>query len=516
MRSNGTKQKNAIRYFSHGVGTFMASLDNTIVSASINQVIKDIGGFDKMSWVFTAYMLAATSTMLVFGKMSDLFGRKLFYLIGISMFLIGSALSGTAQNIDQLIAYRVIQGIGSGAIFPISFTIIYSISTDPKQAAKMSGVFAGIFGISSVFGPQIGTWISETSWLGWRWCFYVNVPFGIVSIITLLIALKESKSDQKPKVDYLGTVLLISSTVLLLLGLEWGGKDYAWDSVQIIGIFIGAALLIALFILVERKAKEPILPLTIFKNKMVMGTSIVVFCQGAIMFSAITYLPILSVAVIGNENSNSVLTPMMLPIMIGAIAGGFLCTKVPFRTIMAFSMAVGILVAYLLGSITHDTAKWVVTLIMITLGLIVLGPLMSVSQNAIAQSVDKRYIGIASSVVGFWRNIGGVMGAAITATIVNNYLKEKMKEFASATKMPVDKAQEIAKPEILMQDHTQIPAQIVDFMRGAVETALHHGFILALIAGIIGFLVSLFVGGDRYNFGKRGVNETGKEELPAS
>ena len=170
------------------LGLSMSALDNTITAAAISHIISDINGFDKISWVFTAYMLASTSTMLVFGKLSDMFGRKLFYLIGISIFLIGSALCGTAQDMTQLIVYRAIQGIGSGAIFPISFTIIYTIFSDPKQAAKLSGVFAGIFGLSSVAGPQIGTLLAET-W-GWRWCFYVNLPLGVLSFFVLLFALK--------------------------------------------------------------------------------------------------------------------------------------------------------------------------------------------------------------------------------------------------------------------------------------------------------------------------------------
>lgn len=479
------------------LGLFMSSLDNTIVSASINQVIKDIGGFDKMSWVFTAYMLATTSTMLIFGKMSDLFGRKLFYLIGIGMFLLGSSLCGTAQTIDQLIVYRMIQGIGSGALFPISFTILYSVSADPKQAAKMSGVFAGIFGISSVLGPQIGTWISETAWLGWRWCFYINLPFGIISFLVLLFSLKESRSETKPKVDYLGTLLLILSTVSLLLALEWGGKDYPWSSAEIIGLFSFSAVCIASFLFVESKAKEPVLPLVIFKNKIVSGTSFVVFCQGAIMFSAITYLPILSVAVMGNANSNSVLTPLMFPIMIGAVLGGFISTKLSFRTIMAFSMGMGVCAAYMLSTITHSTNNILVIVVMVVLGLFVLGPIMSVSQNAIAQSVDPKYIGIASSVVGFWRSIGGVMGAAITATIVNGNLKDKMTEFIKVSHLPENQIAQMAKPEVLMQAKDKLPQAALEYIRGAMESALHNGFMVGLVACLLGFLVSLFIGAQR-------------------
>lgn len=484
------------------LGLFMSSLDNTIVSASINQVIKDIGGFDKMSWVFTAYMLATTSTMLIFGKMSDLFGRKLFYLIGVGLFLLGSSLCGTAHTIDQLIVYRAIQGIGSGALFPISFTIIYSVSTDPKQAAKMSGVFAGIFGISSVLGPQIGTWISETAWLGWRWCFYINLPFGIISFLVLMFSLKESRSETKPKVDYLGTLLLILSTVSLLLALEWGGKDYPWNSSEIIGLFLFSGICIASFLFVESRAKEPVLPLGIFKNKIVSGTSFVVFCQGAIMFSAITYLPILSVAVMGNANSNSVLTPLMFPIMIGAILGGIVSTKFSFRAIMAFSMGMGVIAAYMLSTITHNTNNLIVTVVMVVLGLFVLGPLMSVSQNAMAQSVDSKYIGIASSVVGFWRSIGGVMGAAITATIVNSNLKDKMTEFIKVSHLPQDQVTQMAKPEVLMQAKDKLPPVALEFIRNAMESALHNGFMVGLIACLLGLLASLFIGAEGYQVRK--------------
>lgn len=503
------KQHNGLIVLAMALGLLMASLDNTITSAAISHIIKDIGGFQQMSWIFTAYVLAATSTMLVFGKMSDLFGRKRFYLIGISMFLLGSVLCGFAQNIGQLILFRVIQGIGSGSIFPISFTIIYTIFADPKQAAKMSGIFAGIFGLSSVAGPQIGTLLSDT--FGWRWCFYVNVPIGIISFITLLWGLKESRSDRRPKIDYLGTICLIVSTVSLMLALEWGGRDYAWASWQIIGLFATALLVGIGFVLVESRAEEPILPLQLFRNRMVVSITIASLCQGAVMFAAITYLPIFSVAVLGRANSNGLLTPMMFSLMVGAVSFGMLQAYFSFRTLMSFSMASAIVVSYLLSTVSHNASPLHMTLLMIALGFTAIGPLMSVAQNAMAFSVEKKYIGISSSVVGFWRNIGGVLGASIMATIVNNNLNSLIAEGAKAYHIPADKIGDMASPELLMRAADQIPPQIRSFLRESLGTAINHGFILAVSFASVGLIAAVLAGPGRYE--RRTQLQPAKEEL---
>ncbi|MFQ3544275.1 DHA2 family efflux MFS transporter permease subunit [Halobacillus rhizosphaerae] len=471
------------------LGIFMASLDNTIVSASINQVIKDIGGFEQMSWVFTAYILASTSTMLVFGKLSDIYGRKLFFLTGIVLFLLGSALCGMAQNIDQLIFYRTIQGVGSGALLPISFTIIFSIFTDPTKAAKMTGIFAGVFGLSSVLGPQLGTWISEG--LSWRWCFYVNLPLGILSFLILFFALIETKSNLKPKIDYLGTILLITTTIAVMLAFEWGGKKYDWSSTVILGLFGVFTVGIILFIFTEKRAKEPILPLHLFKDKVISGTSFIVFCQGVLMFSAITYIPILAVGVLGRHGSNGLLTPMMLSLMAGASLGGILMTKFSFRTFYLFVMGMGIVTSGLLFMVGPDTPFFEVVLLMILLGSCGIGPLMSVAQNAVANTIPKQYLGIANSLVAFFRNLGGIFGASIMATIVNNYVQQQMTGKGS-----------FSNPDALLQEQSslQIPAPVLHVLRGVLSDAIGHGFLFALIVCGIGFIISMFIGNARFTY----------------
>ncbi|WP_341277948.1 DHA2 family efflux MFS transporter permease subunit [Paenibacillus sp. FSL H8-0537] len=486
------KEKTGLIILAMALGLLMSSLDNTITSAALSHIIKDIGGFEQVSWVFTAYMLASTSMMLVFGKMSDLFGRKLFYLIGISIFLLGSALCGMAQDITQLIVFRAIQGIGAGALLPISFTIIYTVFADPKQASKMAGVFAGIFGLSSVAGPQIGTLLSE-AW-GWRWCFYVNVPIGIVSFLVLLFALKESRSERKPKIDYLGTAFLIICTISLMLALEWGGKDYAWTSWQILSLFAVSVIVGLLFISVELRAEEPILPLVLFKNRMVVGLCLACLCQGAIMFSAIAYLPIFSTAVLGQENSNALLTPMMVSLISGAVLFGFLQSKFAYRTLIAFTMAAGVVVSYLLSTVSHDASKWYMISLMILLGLGAIGPLMSMSQTAMAASVERKYIGISSSIVGFWRSIGGVLGASIMATIVNNNLKTLLSDGAAEHHIPQDQIATLANPEQLVRGAGNVPQDIIAFVRDSLGTAINHGFMLSMVFAVLG-IVAAFVAG---------------------
>jgi EmrB/QacA subfamily drug resistance transporter len=489
-------KKTGLIILAMALGLLMSALDNTVTSAAISHIISDINGFDKISWVFTAYMLASTSTMLVFGKLSDMFGRKLFYMIGISIFLIGSALCGMAQDMTQLIVFRAIQGIGSGAIFPISFTIIYTIFADPKQAAKLSGVFAGIFGLSSVAGPQIGTLLAE-SW-GWRWCFYVNLPLGVLSFLVLFFALKESRSDRRPKIDYLGTLFLIVTTVSLMLALEFGGKDYDWGSWQIISLLVVAVVIGFLFIQVERRAHEPILPLPLFKNRMVLATVLACLCQGAIMFSAIAYLPIFSTAVLGNANSNSLLTPMLFSLMVGAVGFGFLQRYFSFRAVFAFSMTAGIVVSYLLSVVSHDASKFYMIVLMVILGVGAIGPLMSVAQNAVAQSVDRKYIGVSSSIVGFWRNIGGVLGASIMATIVNNNYSSLIQDGAAAHQMPLDKLATLGNPEQLIRAGSELPPATLNFLRDSLGTAINHGFILSIAFGVVGLGAAFIAGPLRF------------------
>src|SRR3954454_21431237 len=243
----------------------MSAMDNTIVATAMGTIVSDLGGFDKFVWVTSAYMVAVMAGMPIFGKLSDMYGRKRFFIFGLTVFLIGSALCGIAGNIVQLSIFRAIQGIGGGALMPIAFTIIFDIFP-PEKRGKMTGLLGAVFGASSVLGPLLGAYI--TDYISWHWVFYVNVPIGIVSIFLIVRYYHESLQHSKLKVDWLGAITLVISVVSLMFALELGGKEYAWDSTPIIGLFASFFVFFVAFFIAEFKAAEPILPLWLFKRRL--------------------------------------------------------------------------------------------------------------------------------------------------------------------------------------------------------------------------------------------------------
>ncbi len=280
---------------------FMSAMDNTIVATAMGTIVGELGGLDQFVWVTSAYMVTYMAGMPIFGKLSDMYGRKRFFIFGLTIFLIGSALCGTAQSIVQLSIYRAIQGIGGGALMPIAFTIVFDIFP-PEQRGKMTGLLGAVFGSSSVAGPLLGAYI--TDYISWHWIFYVNLPIGIISLVLILTAYKESNKHEKQAIDWWGAVTLVTAVVSLMFALELGGKEYAWNSLPIISLFVIFAVFFLAFLYVETKAKEPIISFWMFKRRLFAASQIAVFLYGATFVVLTVYIPIFVQAVYGGARSS--------------------------------------------------------------------------------------------------------------------------------------------------------------------------------------------------------------------
>ncbi|MGZ4033181.1 MAG: MFS transporter, partial [Tumebacillaceae bacterium] len=278
------------------LGILMAAMDNTIVATAMGTVVSDLGGLDKFVWVTSAYMVAEMAGMPIFGKLSDMYGRKRFFVLGLILFMIGSILCGTAHNIVQLSIYRAIQGIGGGALVPIAFTIMFDVFP-PEARGKMGGLFGAVFGTSSLFGPLLGAYITDH--IDWRWCFYINLPIGLIAFILIAFFYHESHEHSKQKIDWWGASTLVGSVVCLMFGLELGGTQYAWDSVNILSLFVGFAVLFLVFLFVETRAAEPIISFAMFKSRLYLGSNIVGLLYGIGFIVATVYIPIFVQGVYG-------------------------------------------------------------------------------------------------------------------------------------------------------------------------------------------------------------------------
>lgn len=408
----------------------LSSLDQTIVSTAMPHIVRELGGLSHLSWVFTAYMLASTVTVPIYGKLSDIYSRKTMFILAIGIFLAGSILSGLSQNMTELILFRGIQGIGGGAMMVNAMAIIADVFP-PAERAKYQGVLGGVFGLASIAGPLLGGWITDNA--SWRWAFYVNIPVGIVAVMVLMYAMPRIAHDLKNRsIDYIGAALLMLTLVPLLLGLTWGGDQFAWQSWQILTLFMTAAFALFGFIFVERKAKDPIITLSLFKNRAFVVSNLAIFLTAMGMFGAIVYIPIFAQGVVGTSATSSgfIMTPMMISLILASVVSGQIVARTERYKVLT---AVGILIALagmlLFSTIGVETTQLTLSLYMIVMGA-GLGTTMPIFPLVVQSAFGVEKLGEVTASTQLFRNVGGTVGTAILGGIMNNELSARAEELA--------------------------------------------------------------------------------------
>lgn len=410
---------------------FLSALDQTIVATAMPKIVSDLQGLEHLSWVFTSYMLASTVIVPIYGKLSDLYGRKSFLLSAIVIFLIGSILSGLSQNMFQLIIFRAIQGIGGGAIFANAFATIGDLFP-PAERGKWMGLFGAVFGLSSVIGPSLGGWLTDNA--SWRWNFFINIPVGILALLVIGFLMPKIHHEVKNKsVDYLGSLFLTIGLVTLLLAFVWGGSQYAWASWQIISLLVAAVASLLLFGIIEKNVKEPILPLDLFKNQIFAVSMIIIFLTGIGMFGSILYVPLFAQLVLGTSatSSGAILTPLMLGMVAGSVITGQLVSRTGrYKWMAIIGLAIGTSAFYFLSRMGTNTTQGELIIRMIAAGA-GLGVSFPVFNLAVQNAFDHSRLGVVTASTQLFRSIGGTVGTAILGGVMNTALTKKLGDLSS-------------------------------------------------------------------------------------
>jgi EmrB/QacA subfamily drug resistance transporter len=491
----------------------LASLDQTIVSTAMPRVIADLQGFDRYTWVSTAYLLTSTVMVPIYGKLSDLFGRKPIFLFGVVIFLIGSALSGASQSMNQLIAFRAFQGIGAGALMPIAIAIIGDLFT-PRERGKWQGLTGGVWGLSAIVGPTLGGWITQNS--TWRWIFYVNIPIGLVAMLVLIFLMPTLRGKARQiSIDYIGAALLVLGTVPLLLGFTWAGTQYDWLSPQIIGMFAGAAVVLTVFVIyqawLERRGGQPIIEPSLFKNSIFSVSTVVTIIFGMGLFGSIFFIPLFVQGVVGSSATSSglILTPLMLTSLVGSVVSGQLVSRLgKYKWIAILGMAVSVVGTYMLVRLDVHSTNTDVLLAMLVLGL-GMGFGMAL-YTLVVQNALPRKIGQATSALVFFRQIGGTIGlAAMGSVMTSAYLPAFQNALPAAVKQvaPAKLLAAFNNPQILLSPHAlaqmqstaaasgpgavALLNQVIEAVRVGLAQGIHNVFVLSMVIMIVG-LVSVF------------------------
>src|SRR5262245_20434728 len=448
------------------VALLLAALDQTIVATALPRVVSELGGISQYSWVFTAYMLGSTVTVPLYGKLGDAHGRKPLFIVAITIFLVGSALCGLAQNMVQLVIFRAIQGVGAGGLFPLTLAMVGMI-VPPRDRGRYQGLIGSVFAAASIIGPLIGGFIVDNT--SWRWIFFVNLPVGVLALAVILVTMPKRTTRHEHSIDWLGAGVLAAGTSARLLGLVWGGREYPWGSSEVVGALIAAGVLLTIFAVVERRVFEPILPFALLRNQTVASSVACMGLVGAAMFGTISFVPLFVQGVIGTSATSSgvVLTPLMLGAVVTSAVSGQIVSRTgryrPNTLIGPVVLGIGELLLWRMDvhSTNGEAAR---NMLIAGIGL---GMMMQIFVLSIQNSVGRREMGSATALSQFSRSIGATLGVTLMGVIVNQ-------------RLPVGVGLEGATI------HRLPPAG-----REALANALHPAFLLAAALCAAVFVISL-------------------------
>lgn len=434
------------------LGMLLSAVDQTVVGTAMPRIIADLHGLTEYAWVTTSYLLASTVTVPIYGKLSDVYGRRPFFLLGMSLFLLGSALSGTSQNMTELILYRGIQGLGAGAMLPIVQAIIGDIFP-PKERGRWQGLMMAVFGLATIVGPWAGGSITD-NW-GWRWVFYVNMPIGALALIFCTIALPSVYRKHEHEIDYIGALLLVVAAVPMLLGFSWAGNQYAWNDWHVLASFVVSALGWAAFVVKELRTREPIIAPRFFRNSIFTISVVTSFFVSFGMFGAIMFIPLFMQAVIGDSAANSgmQLTPMMLGFIASSLIGGQIMSRTGrYKWLAVSSLAVAVVGMFLLGQMDVHATNGLVIRDMVVTGL-GLGVTLSLFTIVVQNAFPLREMGVVTATLQFFRSIGGTIGIAIFGSLLTSRFTQELPKHIPPTLhrlLPSTTLSTVSNPSVLL------------------------------------------------------------------
>jgi EmrB/QacA subfamily drug resistance transporter len=511
----------------------LSALDQTIVATAMPRIVTQLKGLNLYAWVTTAYLLSSTVMVPIYGKLSDLYGRKAILLSGVILFTLGSLLCGMAGEFGrvpilgggmvQLIVFRAIQGLGGGALFISAFSIIADMFA-PRERGRFSGLFGAVFGLASILGPLIGGFFTSLSSVrlgpvvveGWRWIFYINFPLSVLALFMIAVKMPALTHRIPGKIDWLGAALIVITFVPLLLALSWAGRDYGWSSPRIVGLLSLSALGLAAFIAAEARASHPILSLRLFRNRTFTTANLSIFIVFIAFMGVVTFLPLYMQLGLGASPTSSgvAMLPLMLGLIVSSGASGFMVNKTGrFKALLVSGLVVMTAGVVLLALAPVGASLWDISWRILIVG-VGLGPTQSLYSLAVQNAVSPREIGVATSTTQFFRQIGSTIGVAVFGTLLTNNLSAAAGAMGAGRRLTLSGLETMAAAQAAKASGSQGPvtAALIDHTSQAViATAMNHVFLSGLSVLAVGVVTTVLIPAARL----RGRGPTLSEDLEA-